>query len=70
MFRGITVSRGCRVSLIVSPFSGSELIHGSFELQCEGIVFFLWDNSYDWTGTKQVSYKVEVLEVSDHCFSS
>jgi hypothetical protein len=43
--------------------SGSEAIHGSFELQCEGVVFFLWDNSFDWSSTKKLSYNIVVHEV-------
>ncbi len=53
------------VEEIVRVPSGSEKIHGSFELQCEGVVFFIWDNNYDWSSTKKVTYKIEVKEVTD-----
>jgi hypothetical protein len=48
--------------------SGSESIHGSFELQCEGVLFFLWDNTFDWSSTKKISYNIVVKEVkTDNC---
>jgi hypothetical protein len=28
--------------------SDIELIKGSFQPRCEGVVFFMWDNSHDW----------------------
>jgi hypothetical protein len=46
--------------------SGSESIHGSFELQCEGVLFFLWDNTFDWSSTKKISYNIVVKEVKVH----
>jgi hypothetical protein len=46
--------------------SGSESIHGSFELQCEGVLFFLWDNTFDWSSTKKVSYNIVVKEVKPY----
>jgi hypothetical protein len=48
--------------------SHSETISGSFELPCEGVVFFLWDNNFDWSAVKKISYKIEVKEVSFICY--
>ncbi len=48
--------------------SNSETISGSFELPCEGVVFFLWDNHYDWSAVKKISYRIDVKEVIFFCF--
>lgn len=42
----------------------SEAVRGSFEVTVEGMVFFLWDNTFDWTALKQVSYRITVHEPS------
>jgi hypothetical protein len=43
--------------------SDVEPIAGSFEPPCEGVVFFLWDNTYDWSSVKKLSYSVDVFQV-------
>lgn len=44
--------------------SNLEAISGSFEVPCEGVIFFMWDNNFDWSATKQISYLIEVTQVS------
>lgn len=41
--------------------SHTEDIAGSFELPSEGVVFFLWDNNFDWSAVKKISYTIRVL---------
>lgn len=41
-----------------------ELTEGTYKPPCEGVVFFVWDNSSDWSAMKNVSYKIEVIEPS------
>lgn len=43
-----------------------EPISGSFEVPCEGVIFFLWDNNYDWSALKKISYLIEVKQVPTH----
>ena len=43
--------------------SSNEPIEGSFSLPCEGVVVFLWDNSFDWASNKKLTYHIEVKEV-------
>lgn len=43
--------------------SNIEPVSGSFEVPCEGVVFFMWDNNYDWSANKQISYQIEVKQV-------
>lgn len=40
----------------------TEPVSGSFEVPSEGVVFFMWDNNYDWTANKKLSYLVEVMQ--------
>ncbi len=47
---------------LVNSENGS--VTGSFDVPCEGVVFFLWDNKYDWTANKKISYLIEVMQVS------
>lgn len=51
------VEEMCRVP------SHTEVIAGSFELPCEGIVFFVWDNTFDWSSVKKISYSIKVHQV-------
>jgi hypothetical protein len=44
--------------------SHEETVSGSFQLPCEGVVFFMWDNNHDWISNKNISYKIQVLEVN------
>lgn len=44
--------------------SESGTITGSFEVPSEGVVFFLWDNTYDWMSNKQISYVINVKQPS------
>jgi hypothetical protein len=44
--------------------SDAEKIEGTFSPPSEGVVFFLWDNTYDWTAVKKLSYSVDVFQVS------
>jgi hypothetical protein len=41
-----------------------ERISGSFDVPCEGVVFFLWDNNFDWSAVKKISYSIKVHQVS------
>jgi hypothetical protein len=43
--------------------SNTEAVSGSFEVPCEGVIFFMWDNNFDWSATKQISYMIEVQQV-------
>ena len=43
--------------------SNLESVSGSFEVPCEGVLFFMWDNNFDWSATKQISYLIEVSQV-------
>lgn len=45
--------------------SNLEAISGSFEVPCEGVIFFMWDNNFDWSATKQISYLIEVTQVNE-----
>lgn len=36
---------------------------GSFEPRCEGVVFFVWDNTHDWYSNKKVTYCIELQQV-------
>ena len=42
--------------------SDLETISGSFEVPREGIVYFLWDNSYSWLSSKDLAYSVELQQ--------
>eukprot|EP01032_Pedospumella_encystans_P031889 gene31889-35996_t len=42
--------------------SNLESVSGSFEVPCEGVLFFMWDNNFDWSATKQISYLIEVSQ--------
>lgn len=53
-----TVEEIARVS------SHNEIIGGEFEAPCEGVVFFLWDNNFDWSAVKKISYSINVIQVS------
>ena len=44
--------------------SDLEHVAGTFQPPCEGVVFFLWDNAYDWSAVKKLSYTVEVHQPS------
>lgn len=44
--------------------SDGEGIEGEFDLPCEGVVIFLWDNTFDWSSNKQLSYFIQVQEPS------
>jgi hypothetical protein len=44
-------------------YTDSEPISGTFELPCEGVIFFVWDNSHDWLANKKLSYLIEVNQV-------
>jgi hypothetical protein len=41
-----------------------EVTEGTYKPPCEGVVFFVWDNTHDWSAIKNVSYKIEVNEPS------
>ncbi len=32
-------------------------------LYCGALLFFMWDNNFDWSATKQISYLIEVSQV-------
>ncbi|KAJ1442888.1 hypothetical protein B484DRAFT_426708 [Ochromonadaceae sp. CCMP2298] len=42
--------------------SDLDAVTGSFEVPCEGVVFFMWDNTFDWSANKQISYTIEVKQ--------
>jgi hypothetical protein len=44
--------------------SDLETIAGSFQPPSEGVIFFLWDNTYDWSAVKKLTYTVECLQPS------
>lgn len=45
--------------------SQSEVISGEFVAPSEGVVFFVWDNKYDWFVTnKKLSYSIELFQPS------
>ena len=44
--------------------SDLERISGSFTPPSEGVVFFIWDNIYDWSAVKHLSYSVDVFQPS------
>jgi hypothetical protein len=46
--------------------SSREVIDGIFELPGEGVIFFLWDNMFDWVSSKNLTYSIEVKQVSDN----
>lgn len=48
---------------LVRTTSGTELIDGSFVAPLEGVLFFLWDNTFDWTANKYLSYSISVEQV-------
>lgn len=35
-------------------------LRGTFDVKQRGVVFFLWDNCYDWSGEKRISYVVRI----------
>lgn len=35
---------------------------GEFTPRCEGVVFFVWDNSHDWWSNKNISYVIELYQ--------
>ena len=39
-------------------------VSGSFQPRSEGVVFFLWDNAYDWSSAKKLNYSVDVFQPS------
>ena len=43
--------------------SNLDPICGTFEVPCEGVIFFIWDNNYDWSAIKKISYVIEVKQV-------
>jgi hypothetical protein len=44
--------------------SGSQTIKGFFDLPMEGVIFFMWDNAFDYFANKQLSYKIDVMQPS------
>jgi hypothetical protein len=54
------------VALVASSTSD---IEGEFSLNSEGVIIMMWDNNYDWTAIKKLSYVVEVYEVNSSCLS-
>lgn len=56
--------------------SSADLISGSFDVPNEGVVFFIWDNNFDWSSVKKISYSIRVnqpsftLPDSDRCTES
>lgn len=50
------------VSLARVP-SDQELITGSFKAPTEGTLVFKWSNDFSWFNSKNLSYKLELLQV-------
>lgn len=44
--------------------SSTDSIEGSFQVPYEGVIFFLWDNNFDWSSVKKLSYHIEVKQPS------
>lgn len=44
--------------------SGEESITGQFIIPAEGVVIFVWDNSFDWSSLKKLSYTINLFEAS------
>ena len=49
--------------------SHEQAYFGSFEPRSEGVVFFVWDNTHDWYSNKNISYTIEMQQVSHHTFT-
>lgn len=43
--------------------SGTDCVSGSFDVPAEGVIFFLWDNNFDWSSVKSISYSIRVFQV-------
>jgi hypothetical protein len=43
--------------------SGDDSTTGEFDVS-EGVVFFVWDNTYGWNPSKHLSYSIKVHQVS------
>lgn len=41
-----------------------ETITGEFQPPCEGVVFFMWDNKFDWYANKKLAYSIDVFQPS------
>eukprot|EP00981_Chlorochromonas_danica_P000957 scaffold229_cov155-Ochromonas_danica.AAC.5 len=53
------------VEEMVKVPSSSDRISGSFDLPCEGVIFFLWDNTFAfWEYTKKITYSIKVHQPS------
>ena len=50
--------------------SDVEAYGGTFSPPCEGVVFFVWDNTHDWYSNKKVSYKIELHQVRAYFYIS
>jgi len=44
--------------------SHNDTIEGEFEPPSEGVIFFTWDNTFDWYTNKKLAYNIEVFEPS------
>ncbi len=42
----------------------NDTIEGEFEPPSEGVIFFTWDNTFDWYTNKKLAYNIEVFEPS------
>ena len=43
--------------------SGEEMIEGELSLDIEGVLFFMWDNDFDWLANKYLSYSIQIKQV-------
>lgn len=42
--------------------SGEEMVEGDLEID-SGVIFFIWDNDFDWFSNKYLSYTIQVKQV-------
>jgi hypothetical protein len=48
---------------VMRTTSGDEMIEGDLDVDV-GVIFFLWDNDFDWFSNKYLSYTIQVKQVS------
>ena len=58
--RAETIDEMGRVLSDIEPYGGV------FTPRCEGVVFFIWDNTHDWYSNKKVSYTIDLQQVDVH----
>jgi hypothetical protein len=51
---------------VMRTTSGDEMIEGDLDVDA-GVIFFLWDNDFDWFSNKYLSYTIQVKQVRAYC---